>query len=692
MSGPRVAILGGGMAGLTTAWAVTEQNPGAEVTVYQMGWRLGGKCAASRGAVPGCIDGRIEEHGIHLLGGGYFNALPMMRRIYDALEKSPAGWPTRFAQAIDPQWVSVSVDRKGAAVSAQEFPDVPMSPREWSRLDTPSGLIRRVFVVALALFKDRFSNQPGLASAQESYLSALEGHIEQAIRLLDAGEAERAVQEVERFELFLADVMAMPETKASAQAGLKAVLFADMGSLRYFVAILRGALVDVVLKGATFSSLDRKPYQEWLVTHGLRKADLGNDIVLSPIRILYQWPHGKQDAGGGSMGAGAYLHWVLRTFAYDKAPFWFFQDGTGESLVLPIYSLLKRRGVKFAFFHRVDRIDVAGGGIEVDIDVQALTKGSAEYEPLVRLSTGKLAWPAEPKYELLDESPWGANRPDAEAFEAYYPRPMPAVKREKLRQGTDFDMAVLAISIGALPLICSEAIRALKGWQPMLERIATVETQSLQLWMSKDTGQLGFDLGAVLKKNPRDPNDSALGCGWQEPFDGFADFSGLIRKENWNAGGPGSLWYFSDVLEEGAESPDDPGYVKARHLEAARQCGAFMDNHLRELLPGVDAGGGFDDSLLVPPAKPGGDRLDSQWVRANVQPSERYVQALHGTTAWRLAPWESGLPHLVLAGDWTYNGLNVGCVEAAVMSGLLAANAVLGKPGSTEGVVAYFPP
>jgi uncharacterized protein with NAD-binding domain and iron-sulfur cluster len=41
---------------------------------------------------------------------------------------------------------------------------------------------------------------------------------------------------------------------------------------------------------------------------------------------------------------------------------------------------------------------------------------------------------------------------------------------------------------------------------------------------------------------------------------------------------------------------------------------------------------------------------------------------------------ESGYDNLVLAGDWTDNGLNAGCIEAATLSGLQAANALLGRP------------
>lgn len=82
MSPRKVVILGGGMAGLTTAWRLSNdphwRQQFSSVTVHQMGWRLGGKCATGRGPA-----GRIEGHGSHLLGGGYYNTLPMMREVCD---------------------------------------------------------------------------------------------------------------------------------------------------------------------------------------------------------------------------------------------------------------------------------------------------------------------------------------------------------------------------------------------------------------------------------------------------------------------------------------------------------------------------------------------------------------------------------------------------------------------------------
>ena len=76
---PRVAILGGGLGSLTTAYELSSR--GYDITLYQMGWRLGGQGASGRNQT----DGRIEEHGLHIWFGFYHNAFKMMREVYDEL-------------------------------------------------------------------------------------------------------------------------------------------------------------------------------------------------------------------------------------------------------------------------------------------------------------------------------------------------------------------------------------------------------------------------------------------------------------------------------------------------------------------------------------------------------------------------------------------------------------------------------
>jgi hypothetical protein len=70
--------------------------------------------------------------------------------------------------------------------------------------------------------------------------------------------------------------------------------------------------------------------------------------------------------------------------------------------------------------------------------------------------------------------------------------------------------------------------------------------------------------------------------------------------------------------------------------------------------------------------------LDSQFWTANVNPSDRYVQSPPKTTRFRISPLDNTYDNLTIVGDWTACGLNVGCVEAAVMSGRLAAHALAG--------------
>ena len=83
----KIAILGGGPAGLAAAYglsATSEQRERYDVTVYQVGWRAGGKCASGRAGPTN----RIEQNGTHYLFGCYDNGFRMLQDVYGELEKA----------------------------------------------------------------------------------------------------------------------------------------------------------------------------------------------------------------------------------------------------------------------------------------------------------------------------------------------------------------------------------------------------------------------------------------------------------------------------------------------------------------------------------------------------------------------------------------------------------------------------
>ena len=118
----------------------------------------------------------------------------------------------------------------------------------------------------------------------------------------------------------------------------------------------------------------------------------------------------------------------------------------------------------------------------------------------------------------------------------------------------------------------------------------------------------------------------------------------------------------------------------------------FLRRDLPSSLPATSTGDDFRWALLFDDRGASNEqRLDAQYLRANVDPSDRYVLSLPGTGRLRLRADESGYDNLMLAGDWVDTGLNAGCIEAAVMSGIQAANAVNGRP-LLHTVVGYFLP
>src|SRR5512132_356609 len=121
---------------MTAAFELTatpELQQQFEVTLYQLGWRNGGKGASGRNAD---VAERIEEHGLHVWFGFYDNAFRLMRDTYQELGR-PHGSPlASFEDAFKGCDKIVLYDRQGNGWHPFEFE----CPRNFLRPGDPAEL------------------------------------------------------------------------------------------------------------------------------------------------------------------------------------------------------------------------------------------------------------------------------------------------------------------------------------------------------------------------------------------------------------------------------------------------------------------------------------------------------------------------------------------------------------------------
>jgi hypothetical protein len=319
----------------------------------------------------------------------------------------------------------------------------------------------------------------------------------------------------------------------------------------------------------------------------------------------------------------------------------------GEAVFAPIYQALVGRGVEFRFFRRLDRLRLDEDRCVASVELTRQAEpapGCSTYEPLVRVG-GLPCWPARPLVDQLAADP-------GDELESHL-SPVEGTGTETLVAGADFDVAVLAVSVGMLPSVAGDLVAAAPAWRRMVDRIATVATRSAQLWLGPTAAELGWT----------GPSGVTL-SGFGDTFDTWAEMSHLLPREAWPSPGPRGLAYLCGAMPD-ADPADADDLVRAT-LER------FLADEVGALWPGFRWESLWDDDGRLGP-----DRLRGQYVRANLDPSDRYVQSLPGTGRYRLAPGRTGFANLAVAGDWTACGLDAGCIEAATRSGILAARAIL---------------
>jgi len=719
----KIAILGGGVGAMTTAYYLSDQ-PGwqnnYDITVYQQGWRLGGKGASGRNAAYGQ---RIEEHGLHIWFGFYANAFRMIKAAYASLQRPPgaplATWRDAFKQhdyivlseQVGPEWRNWNI----------MFPSLPGEPGEGSEKITLWQMAVAMVAWIEQWLKDIDAVAQTLAVPPAASVAETTGGMLHDWWHALAAKAEASAHELVNDAALLAAALsgavanmaadsrnhseAEHRMLAGALEGVRAHVHAryapllDSGegdardTLRRLLicldlgtTVMKGALEDGVLRHG-FDVINDIDFRAWLRKHG------GSEIYCvqsAPVRGFYDlvFAYEGGDFAKPNIEAGTLLRAMARIgLCYQGGIMFKMQAGMGDTIFTPLYQALRARGVKFKFFHKVEELVPDGRQIGSIRMTQQVQLQGDEYQPLVDVQ--QLAcWPSAPDYSQIEADQAQLLQQHQVNLESYW-SDWPQLYQQQfghvlpqltLRRGIDFDQVVFGISIGSLQALCPQLLAQSPALNTSYEKVQTVATQAYQVWLNQDLAQMGW----THQPGGQQPVLSAFG----EPYDTWASMDQLLCREDWPAPlAPRNVSYFCSALPVASYPPASDSSFPAV-MAAKAKAGAIhqLSQEIAALWSAAGPAGAFPWQWLVDGSNATGvQRFDAQYWRANVDPSERYVMSVVNSTKYRLQTDQSGFGNLYLAGDWIRTGLNAGCVEAAVMAGMQASRAISGYPQVIEG-------
>jgi uncharacterized protein with NAD-binding domain and iron-sulfur cluster len=701
----KIAILGGGMSSMTAAWQLAQKDE-YDITVYQMGWRLGGKGASGRN--PDIAD-RIEEHGLHVWFGFYENAFNLMRQVYTELGRPDDAPLANVDQAFKPvnELVMKELWNGKRLDWTVNFPENKLRPGiggEFLSLWSSVELIIKWAIEFAEGKEDGEVAQTVLNEATEHHVrhfphwvtkvveiekEVSDGIIRsetwflrQALRLWTSLEPHRGISHDHHKVL----VWLLKKAMTHRWERIKDIVDKDDHIRRHWTLMylgcttFSGILGDNVLVDG-YQTMDDLDMVEWFYKHKLVDSDKANDIAYrsAPSQTVYDlfFHYADGDTDKPAISAGIALRSLIKILmGYKGAVLWFMQAGMGDTIFGPMFEVLQRKGVKFKFFHRVTNLGLAGSPGAKSVDTVTISRQvnlkEGQYDPMVMVK-GLPCWPSNPLYDQIVEGDELKKRKINLERSPRYSEWKDTGGTVILKAGEDYDHVILGITLAALPEITAELTDASDSWKEMIKGIKTVQTQAIQVWFNQDSRELGLE-----ERRP------VVGA-YVEPYASLTDFSHLLERENWKANqNVKHLSYTCGVmkLEPGETQENADTRAKRVSLE-------LLNKHAASLWPkAVSAGNpeGLDWSKVVAPEDMHGEeRFDAQYIRANIDTNEQYVQSLPRTNQYRIKTDASGFGNLILTGTWIDLGFNIACIEAAAIAGIQAARVLTGEPAHITG-------
>lgn len=713
----KIVILGGGPGALSTAFYLsntTELRDRFEVTIYQMGWRLGGKCSSGRNPR---MHHRSEEHGIHGILGCYENSFDFLRDVFAQSDRKPEDPLSSCLDGPNPALVPWFPHEQRNSEGRPMFTNISLmedfGENEWGiwpltapgnkevpgdairsgddRLDLWEALARMTSYLRFRLKDLKKAGEPaGYREMAVKYPKRAEGlpkreSVTPAKLLRDVREtlaSGKANEDVHPFKTLrhistliwvLDEISDHLREKASPSDDLQRQLLIE---IELWKTIMIGVLTEGCLHRG-FGHLDCYEFTAWLKEHGASEGVLHSALAEAITSAAFGYSSVDQNR---TMSASTTLRLLMRLFFDFRTSFlWEMQAGMGETVIMPIYEVLIKNGVKVEFFHRVDRIVPEGQKIS-KIELTRQVELAKPYNPVLkmRFKKGTLpCWSTEPDYGQLS----GGQREVLERLKTeesldlesvWFPNEELAQWQKKITlsrcpdeqsAGGDFDHVVIAMPVASLKFTCHELGRQNERWRNMLDQAHTVQTCAAQLYTKRTPTEMGWT-GA----NP------VMMLSFKNPLDTSADYSVVLQWEEFpESMGVVNATYFVNTVRDQptipiAWSPAGRPFPAEQNQKIKDECCRFILDKLPTLWPD------FTTEDLA--GREGKNPVDEQHYKANINPSDRYTLSPPGKAKYRLAPGDSQFDNLTLAGDWTDNHIHVGSFEGTIMSGKMAARAV----------------
>ena len=585
----KIVILGGGVGAMTAAFGLTNY-PGwqdhYEVSLYSLGWRLGGKGASGRNKD---VAQRIEEHGLHVWMGHYENAFRVMRQAYRELGRPKDAPLATVEEAFKKQSLINLFERSATGWVNWDFPFATNSQEPGTGTEDDLPTLVTYLERGLQALLDLLNQAPGQGSRRRRLRpDSLPARVEGVLRALGLSIFPRAgVPGIGR-TLQLAQLLAarLPRFPGEQDPGqIEALVWLveevlarlssrftrslENSAVRKIWAVLelglvvaRGVLKDGVLRTG-FNAIDGEDFRAWLKRHGASDYTVyRSPLVKGMYQLLFAYIQG--DPHRQQLAAGVATRFMVRmALNYKGAVFYKMRAGMGDVVFTPLYEVLKRRGVQFHFFHKVNQLRVHAltrnvDRVEMTQQVE-LKDPVAGYQPLVDV-LGLPCWPDRP--QLRSDRGWPGAGGVGDQPGVIWARPWKGERPVTLERGRDYDVLVMGISLGAFPHLaagvdCEQRAVAADG------RGAPDEP---------DAGRCRCGCRS-RSRSWAGGQDPTVMTGYAEPLNTYADMAQVIPRETWPPGTVKDIAYFTAPLVRRAGDPSVHGprlpQAGARAAEAA---------------------------------------------------------------------------------------------------------------------------